>query len=76
MTAMAAGISDADLRAFSKQIGKLLLPPLAALLPANGEKIKRLATLAVRHRCETCHGDDYAEERQTPGLRIGARTTS
>ena len=68
MTAMAAGMSDADLRAFSELIAKLPPAPPAALSAADPERMKRGAALAATHRCASCHGDDYAGEKQTPRL--------
>ncbi len=68
MTAIAAGMSDADLRAFSDLIGKLPPAPPASAVLRDDEKAKLGAALAERHRCASCHGSDYSGEKQTPRL--------
>jgi cytochrome c553 len=68
MTAMAKGMSDADLRAYSDLIATLPAAPPAAAGPADPARMARGAALAQRHRCNSCHGDDYAGEKQVPRL--------
>lgn len=68
MTAMAAGMSDADLRAFSDLIGKLPPATTAAASPPDMVRMKSGAALADKHRCASCHGSDYVGEKQTPRL--------
>jgi cytochrome c553 len=68
MTAMAKGMSDADLRAYSDLIATLPAAPPAAAAPADPARMARGAALAQRHRCNSCHGDDYAGEKQVPRL--------
>ena len=71
MTAVAKGMSDADLRAFSELIGKLPAPPAS---PASGAaagdaaRIARGKALAAQHRCASCHGADYAGGQQVARL--------
>ena len=68
MTAMAKDMSDADLRAFSELIAKLPAAPAAAAAaePADAARMARGAVLAEKNRCASCHGGDYAGEKQTP----------
>jgi cytochrome c553 len=68
MSAMAKGMSDADLRAYSDLIATLPAAPPVAAAPADPARMARGAALAQRHRCNTCHGDDYAGEKQVPRL--------
>ena len=71
MMAVAKDMSDADLRSYSELIGKL---PAAAPLdppPAEPARIARGAALASKHRCASCHGDDYAGDKQVP--RVGGQ---
>jgi cytochrome c553 len=68
MTAMAKGMSDADLRAYADLIASLPAAPPAAPAPADAARMARGAGLAQRHRCASCHGDDYAGEKQVPRL--------
>jgi cytochrome c553 len=63
MTAIAGGMSDADLREHSEIIASL---PAAAPSPAEPARMARGATLAQRHRCASCDGDDYAGAKQMP----------
>jgi len=67
MTAVAKGMSDADLRAFSELIGKLPPPPPAATA-ADPARMARGAALAERFRCVSCHGSDFAGAPQVPRL--------
>jgi cytochrome c553 len=68
MTAMAKGMSDADLRAYSDLIAALPAAPPVDAAPADPARMTRGAALAQRHRCASCHGDDYAGEKQVPRL--------
>lgn len=67
MTAVAKGMNDDDLRAFSDHIGKLPPPPTADS-PAEPERMARGAVLSQRHRCASCHGADYAGGKQVARL--------
>lgn len=66
MTAVAKGMSDADLRAFSELIAKLPAPPPAAA--GDATRSARGAALAQRFRCASCHGADYAGGQQVARL--------
>ena len=66
MTAVAKGMSDADLRAFSELIGKLPAPPAAAA--SDAARSARGAAIAQRFRCASCHGADYAGGQQVARL--------
>ena len=68
MTAVAKGMSDADLRAFSDLISKL---PASTAVPggADAQRMTRGAALAQRLRCGSCHGATYAGGQQVP--RVG-----
>jgi cytochrome c553 len=68
MTAMAKEMSDAELRAYSDLIATLPAAAPAASSPADPARMARGAALAQRHRCNSCHGDDYAGEKQVPRL--------
>ena len=68
MTAIAKGMSDADLRAYSELIGKLPPAPDASAAPADAARMARGAALAERHRCASCQGSDCAGEKQTQRL--------
>ena len=65
---MAKGMSDADLRAYSDLIATLPAAPPAGAAPADPARMARGAALAQRHRCNNCHGDDYAGDKQVPRL--------
>jgi cytochrome c553 len=67
MTAMAKGMSDDDLRAFSDFIGQLPPPPPAET-PADPLRMARGAALAQQHRCASCHGTDYSGGKQVARL--------
>ena len=67
MTAVAKGMSDADLRAFSELIAKLLPPPPAAAA-SDAARSARGAAIAQRFRCASCHGADYAGGQQVARL--------
>ena len=67
MTAVAKGMSDADLRAFSELIAKLPAPPQPAGAGDAG-RTARGAAVAQRFRCASCHGADYAGGQQVARL--------
>lgn len=71
MTAIAREMTDADLRAYSETIGKLPPAPPAAAAAADPARMARGAALAQRYRCASCHGDDYAGDKQVP--RVGGQ---
>ena len=66
MTAVAKGMSDADLRAFSELIAKLPPPPAAPA--SDAARSARGAAIAQRFRCASCHGADYAGGQQVARL--------
>ena len=67
MALMAKGMSDADLRAFSDLIGKL--PASSAVpSPADTARVAQGRAVAIRYRCVSCHGDDYAGGGQVPRI--------
>ena len=68
MTAVAKGMSDADLRAFSELIGKLPAPPAVAAAGLDAARMAQGAALAGRYRCVSCHGGDFAGGQQVPRL--------
>jgi len=68
MTAVAKGMSDADLRAFSDLIGKLPAPPAAAASGGDAARDAKGAALVERLRCASCHGSDFAGGQQVPRL--------
>ena len=74
MSALAKGMSDADLRGYSDAIARL---PAAALKaasvdsaapPRDPARFERGRQLAVAHRCGSCHGADLAGGGQVPRL--------
>lgn len=67
MTAVAQGMSDADLRGFSDLIGRLPPPPPGAAA-GDAERVERGRALAVRHHCTACHGADLAGDAKIPRL--------
>ena len=67
MTAMAKGMSDDDLRAFSDFIDQLPPPPPPET-PADPQRMARGEALAQRHHCAGCHGVDYAGGKQVARL--------
>ena len=72
MTAVAKGMSDADMRGFSEYIGTLPpVPPPAASAPPDPAKMKQGQALAQQYRCVFCHGADFAGGQQVP--RIGGQ---
>ena len=66
MTAVAKGMSDADLRFFSDWIAKL--PPPAPPGAGDPTRMARGAALAKQHLCASCHGADYAGGQQVARL--------
>lgn len=63
----ARGLSDDDLRALSDAVAQLPPPPV----PAQGLQQDRFArgrAHALEHRCNVCHGPDYAGGDQVPRL--------
>lgn len=68
MSAVAKGMSDDDLRAFSDFIATLPPPAQPPNSEADPRRMARGATLAQRHRCASCHGDDLAGGKQVPRI--------
>lgn len=68
MLAMAKGMSDADLRAFSDLIGKLPPPPAPTDTTPDAQRMARGAALARQHLCASCHGADYSGGKQVARL--------
>lgn len=72
MTAVAKGMSDADMQGFAKFIGTLPpVPPPPPATPPDPERMKKGAELAKQHKCVVCHGADFAGGQQVP--RIGGQ---
>jgi len=68
MTAMAKGLSDSDLRAFSEYIGKLPPPPEVPMQGLVPERMAMGARLSQEHRCASCHGADFSGGKQVARL--------
>lgn len=68
MSAMAKGMSDSDLRAFSEYIGKLPPPPAPGMDGLVAQRMSRGATLVQEHRCASCHGADFSGGKQVARL--------
>ena len=77
MSALAKGMSDADLRGYSEAVSRLPAAALAASPPQPGEhaplprdaaRFERGRQLAADHRCGSCHGADLAGGGQVPRL--------
>ena len=67
MNAMAAGLTDDDLRTVSDAIA--LQPPPAAAEPAlDAGSLQHGRELAAKYRCGSCHNPDYAGQGQLPRL--------
>lgn len=69
MTAVAKGMSDDDMRAFSELIEKL--PPIEpgpATNKLDAQRMRTGATLAQQNHCASCHGADYAGGKQVARL--------
>lgn len=65
MTAVAKGMSDADLRGFADAIARLPPPPPPASA-GDPARLARGAALAQKGHCGGCHGADYAGGQQVP----------
>ncbi len=68
MTAVAKGMSDDDMRAFSELIEKLPAPDPSPTSQPDAQRMRKGANLALQHRCASCHGDDYAGGKQVARL--------
>ena len=74
MSALAKGMSDADLRGYSDAIARLPAAALAAAPqgqpspPRDAERVERGRQLVAGHRCSSCHGADLAGGGQVPRL--------
>ena len=80
MSALAKGMSDADLRGYSEAVARLPAAALAAapgasvaaftdsLPPRDAARFGRGRQLAAAHRCSSCHGADLAGGGQVPRL--------
>jgi cytochrome c553 len=69
MTAVAKGMSDADMQGFANVIATL--PPVPAPPPAtppDPARMKKGAELARQHKCVFCHGDNFAGGQQVPRI--------
>lgn len=67
MTAVAKGMSDADLRGFADAIAKLP-PPAMPASAGDPVRLARGAALAQKGHCAGCHGADFAGGQQVPRL--------
>jgi len=68
MANMAKGMTDGDLRAFSTFISNLP-PPAPPAEAGDPARMARGRALAEKHRCNFCHGRDFAGYDQIPRLR-------
>lgn len=68
MTAIAKGMSDADMRAFADLIARLPGPPAASMDGLDARRMASGATLAGQRRCGACHGADYSGGNQVARL--------
>ena len=69
MSAVAKGMSDADMRGYSQFISTLPAQPAPAPAEApDAERMKRGAALAKEHKCIFCHGEDFSGGKQVPRL--------
>ena len=68
MTAIAKGMTDADLRAYSDAIGQLPAAPGLPTSAPDAARQARGAALAQRLHCLGCHGDAAEGGRQVPRL--------
>ena len=68
MTAIAKGMTDADLRAYSDAIGQLPAAPGLPTSAPDASRQARDAALAQRLHCLGCHGDAAEGARQVPRL--------
>ena len=67
MNAMAAGLTDDDLRTVADAMSKLP-PPAATGEPLSSAALEHGRDLAAKYRCGSCHGADYAGHDQIPRL--------
>lgn len=65
MSAVAKGMSDADLRGFSDFVATLP-PPGPPATPRDDVRFERGRQLAAKHHCTGCHGADLAGGHQVP----------
>jgi cytochrome c553 len=68
MTALAQGMSDADLRGFSDFIGRLPAAPPHKPATPDAKRSDRGRQLATRLHCLQCHGAQAEGGRQVPRL--------
>jgi cytochrome c553 len=69
MQALAARMSDDDLRGFSDQIGKLpALPSNSKSNTLDAERMQQGEKLSNQYKCSFCHGADMAGGQQVPRL--------
>ena len=70
MSAIAAGMSDGDLRGYSEAVARLpaAAPVETAAPPRDAARFERGRQLAAEHRCGSCHGADLAGGGQVPRL--------
>ena len=69
MTAVAKGMSDADMQGFAKFIATLPPVPAPPLpTPPDPARMKQGAELAKQHKCVICHGADFAGGQQVPRI--------
>lgn len=66
MTAMAAGLTDDDLRALGDLFNKMPAPPPAEALSAADQQ--EGAALVERYHCNSCHGADLAGQQTIPHI--------
>jgi cytochrome c553 len=67
MNEMAKSLTDDDLRLFSEFIGKLPKPTPPADAP-DPVRLQRAQALVQQHRCNNCHGADFAGRDNVPRL--------
>ena len=68
MTAMAKGMSDDDLRAFSERIAKLPATASAQADPPDAARMARGSAIAAANRCASCHGPGFEGDKQVPRI--------
>lgn len=67
MNEMAKALTDDDLRTFSDFIGTLPKPPPSSDA-GDAARIQRAQALATQHRCNSCHGADFAGRDNVPRI--------
>ena len=67
MNAMAAGLSDDDLREMGDKVASLA-PPVPAGAPLDAAALERVQALVGKHRCASCHNADFAGHDQIPRI--------